>query len=214
VKRAEWIGAVQTIRALWPNAEIPDVTIAAWYEEVADIELEHAVAAIRTFARDGAEWPPTGGKIRRRVAELLLDPPDWGEVLEQLRLIRRTPAAKATGKLEEIDGHEVAEVVYPREDVIARTHPMIVAFFLHLGSQTVLQADPTDGNSEARLRDKWREFRQTAERRLSYTGLDCGDLPALRRAVRQDRQLQPAGGVFAGIRKQIARPATEGDKDG
>ena len=58
--RAEWIGAVAAMRGLWPNAEIPDATIEAWYPEVADIAGDQVEAAIRTFARDGAEWPPSG----------------------------------------------------------------------------------------------------------------------------------------------------------
>jgi len=207
LKRPEWIEAVQEIRALWPQVTIGDATIAAWYREVEDLDGDHVRAAIVTWSRDGKEWPPLGGQLRRRVAELSLDIPDWATVLEQLRLIQSTPATRATGKLVESEtGADVAVVDHPREHVVARTHPMIVAFFLHIGSQVVVGVDPNDGNAEARLREKWREFEGRAVRRMSYHGLGCGDLDSLRRLARAGGQLRQPAGVFASIANEIARP--------
>lgn len=215
MKRPEWIAAVQELRALWPQAEIPDATIGAWYREVEDLPGEQVRAAIITFSRDGDEWPPSGGKIRKRVAQLALDIPDWGEVLEQLRLIQRTPAAMATGELiPQEGGADLAVIAHPRDGVIAHTHPMIVAFFLHLGSQIVAGVDPRDGGNEARLREKWFDFQRKAERRMSYLGLESGDLQALKRLARQGKKPRDAGSVFGAIAGEIARPQLpEGNGD-
>lgn len=208
---AEWIEVVKELRAQWPHSEIPKATIAAWYRDVADLPFEQVMAAARTFARDGVEWVPTGGKLRKRVAELVLDAPDWSEVLEQLREIQRAPVEKV-GRLlnpDDLDADVEVEILRPRDAVVARTHPMIVAFLLHVGSQVAMGVDANDGGAEARLREKWFAFQRTAERRLSYMGLECADLPALERAVRRDHKLQEAAPVFAGIRDQIARQLPE-----
>lgn len=219
MKLAEWIDAVIMMRGLWPNAEIPDNTVKEWHREVADLDAAQVVTVIRTFSRDGDEWPPTGGKIRHRVAELILDAPEWGEVLEQLREIQKAPPEKCIGIRNEhdLDAELEAVIERPRDAVIAGTHPMIVAFLLHVGTQVAIGVNPDDGGDEARLREKWFAFKRTAERRLSYTGLDAADLPALVRGARRTRSLTQAEPVFSGIRDQIARhlqlPAGQGEVD-
>ena len=76
---SEWAALVSRIRALWPQAEIPDATAEVWFESVADVPAAEAKAAVDALARDGERFPPTGGMIRAKVAALGRDDIDWGE---------------------------------------------------------------------------------------------------------------------------------------
>lgn len=78
--KAEWIELVREIRAQWPQAELPDETIAVWYRDVGeDVTSEAARQAVVAFAREGREWPPTGGMIRAKAVEFANPVSDWGQ---------------------------------------------------------------------------------------------------------------------------------------
>jgi hypothetical protein len=203
----EWLQIAATIQARWPGVELPPATLEEWGRDLADLPADQVAATVDVLYREGREFAPHSGIIRKRLVELLLDPPEWGEVLEQLREIQRTPEAKATGELVASEtGADIGVVVRPRDDVLSRTHPMVVAFREHLGSSIEPGLNPQDGSSEARLREKWNGFRQVATRRGSFEGIEAAGLPALERP-RQRRELRSAGAVFADVRSQIARPA-------
>lgn len=210
----DWLQIAATIQARWPNIELPPATLEEWGRDLADLPADQVAATVDVLYREGREFAPHSGIVRNRLVELLIDPPEWGEVLEQLREIQRTPAAKATGELVESDhGADIAIVVRPRDDVLSRTHPMVVAFREHLATSIEAGLSPTDGSGEARLREKWKEFRQVATRRGSFEGIEAAGLPAIERANRAQGQLRKASDVFADVRQQIARPALPAASD-
>lgn len=209
----EWAQIAATIQARWPNVVLPDVTLQQWGEDLQDLPADQVAATVEVIYREGREFAPNGGIVRARLVELLLDPPEWGEVLEQLRAIQRTPEAKATGEvIESEEGADVGIVVRPRDDVLSRTHPMVVAFREHLATQ-VEAGISDDGSSEARLREKWVGFTRAAKQRGTYVGIEPADLPALERVASRSAP-RSAQDVFSSVREQIARPAlTEGSQE-
>jgi len=210
----EWLNIAATIQARWPNVELPVATLQQWGNDLADLPADQVAATVDVLYREGREFAPNAGIVRKRLVELLIDPPEWGEVLEQLRAIDRTPEAKATGEvIEREDGADIGSVVRPRDDVLSRTHPMVVAFREHLATSIEAGLSPDDGSSEARLREKWKGFQQVATRRGSFEGIEAAGLPALERATNRPA-LRSGAEVFADVRKQIARPAlTAGEPD-
>jgi hypothetical protein len=203
----EWLQIAATIQARWPNVELPVATLEQWGNDLADLPADQVAATVDVLYREGREFAPNAGIVRKRLVELLLDPPEWGEVLEQLRAIDRTPEAKATGEvIENENGADIGIVIRPRDDVVARTHPMVVAFREHLATSIEPGLSPDDGSSEARLREKWVGFQRVATRRGSFEGIEAAGLPALERATNR-RSLRSASDVFSEVRNQIARPA-------
>lgn len=75
----EWADLGQHITARWPHQPPPMESLAAWYEDVKDLPAVQVRAAIAAMARDGREFPPTGGMLRRRVFELAVDAPTFGD---------------------------------------------------------------------------------------------------------------------------------------
>lgn len=198
----EWMNIAATIQARWPNVDLPVSTLQQWGEDLQDLPANQVHATLDVLYRDGREFAPNAGIIRKRLTELVLDPPEWGQVLEQLREIERTHEVRATGELiEGEDGQDLALVDRPREQVLADAHPMVVAFREYLASQISVAAD---GGDEARLREKWKEFRRTAERRMSYIGIEPADLPALQRSPEHSLP-RHAGDVFAEVRDSVVR---------
>lgn len=61
--REQWNGVCAVIRAYWPQSELDDVTIDAWYPSVAGIPEQIVLEAVYAIGKSGAEWPPTGGAI-------------------------------------------------------------------------------------------------------------------------------------------------------
>lgn len=70
MEREEWIEVVKLLRAYWPQAALPDETIAVWFVDVEELEHEQVRAALHAFAREGREFPPTGGMLRKKALEL------------------------------------------------------------------------------------------------------------------------------------------------
>ena len=73
--KQEWVGVVQRIRANWPHAGVPDVSIAKWYDDLSELTVEEVTGAVEGFYRDGREFPPNSGQI---IARLGADP-DYSE---------------------------------------------------------------------------------------------------------------------------------------
>ena len=68
---AEWMRLVAQMQRKWPSAKLDEEFAAAWYEDVAHIELDEARSALRVHSwSDRGHWPPNGGRIARIVAEM------------------------------------------------------------------------------------------------------------------------------------------------
>jgi hypothetical protein len=76
----EWDVIVALITANWPHSLPPNESFDKWGEELADLDGDQVYVAVETIARDGRDFPPYAGHIRREVTRLTLDAPDWGDV--------------------------------------------------------------------------------------------------------------------------------------
>jgi hypothetical protein len=90
MNRDDWLDLGQHIMARWPHQAPSMESLAAWFEDVADLDAQQVRVAISAYAREGREWPPTGGMLRKRVFELSVDAPTFGDAW--------TTVIKAVGK--------------------------------------------------------------------------------------------------------------------
>lgn len=189
----------------WPQSAqrlAGEHVLGEYARALADVAPAHAGAAVESWARDGEKWPPSAGEILQRLADLILDPPDWGTV--KAHLIGQAPVPAGAPKLPdacpygECDGTGLVIVDWARCDsrpcrcrserqAILRQrrgrHPLVVAFLQHVGTLEIadLQDDRT---AEAQIRDKWLSFLRDVRREVAYHGLDTAGLPALERIAR------------------------------
>lgn len=192
---SDWIGVVVGIRARWPHADLPDSTIAVWREAVKDLPVEQVMAAIEVIYRDGREFPPNGGQIRKKVMELRDDAPQWGEVWRWVRKAQM----KAPAFAGDTDGRDP----FLRE----KGHDLAADFMAHIGWP--LPDEWTDDNLESRLRRKWEEWMRDRAEGRNLAGLPSAGLKRLERgdgprklpagaiadAIARDRGLPPGGGT-------------------
>lgn len=180
MKRSEWLGIVQRLRASWPHSPLPDETIAVWWEEVEDLPADQVASALRTFIREGREFAPTGGMLRKRVTELALDAPEWGRALASLERMADLPESMVAGGAR----------THPRSDALAASPPVIQHFVREHGWEQIRAGLYGDGSDEARLRDKWRTFVARTERDGTLVGLPAADLRALERVASKPKPIR------------------------
>lgn len=65
---------------LWPHADLPPKSAAAWYPHLADLPADDVRAAVAALAAEPRRFAPTVGELRA-VAD---PPPDWEEALAVL----------------------------------------------------------------------------------------------------------------------------------
>lgn len=89
--KQEWAAIVADIQATWPSIELKAPTVAIWFEDVEDLDAAPVAAAAVSYRREGAQFAPTGGMLRKRAAELAgtdtaADPDKgWALVQEAIR---------------------------------------------------------------------------------------------------------------------------------
>lgn len=79
MKRSEWVDVVKRYRANWPHISVPDVSIAKWYDDLAELPVDQVIAAVEAIYREGREFPPNGAHVLAKVAEFKRSDPDHGE---------------------------------------------------------------------------------------------------------------------------------------
>lgn len=98
MKRSETEDLLRRVRAHWPTFNLgTDLDLVAavgeWWEMLQDVELPHAVAAMRSLSQAGREFAPTPGQLRREALKLTArdDVPDpdqaVAEVFDQIRAV-------------------------------------------------------------------------------------------------------------------------------
>lgn len=131
-------------------AEKPDA-LALYGDELAEIPLKSAKAALVSYERDGREFAPTAGQVYRRVAEMEMDAPTWGDVHAS---VKRLLAAGMGGPYAQQEGAIKARL----ERLEQGLHPLVSSFLDRVGRRVVYESWGDGGNGEARLREKWREY--------------------------------------------------------
>lgn len=185
---SEWLAIGERMQACWPHADLGMSTLEVWFQTVRDLPAEQVSAAVEVFHRDGREFPPNGGQLRQKIAELAFDAPQWGEVWPLIRRAQRKAPALA------VDPDE-------RTPYLRQQGHGLVADFIEAVKWP--EADEwSDDNLESRLRRKWEEWLRdrlgaAVNRGIPPAGLaklERGDGPRKLNAGAMAAALAPPGG--------------------
>jgi hypothetical protein len=199
-----------SMQARWWAFPIPGAALDTYVEDLADVPIEQVQAAVDAHAADGADRPPTSGQIRRRVAELELDPPTWDEVRTALvrwraaRPSREVLVEAWTCPHGECDGSGFVEVAgrdrrvsdcrCRAARVAARRGldvlPPLAAEFVVDGhvapAELRRMLDEGDTTSESQIRMRWTQFVHRAVESRAYSALPDGIGVARLEAAREE----------------------------
>jgi hypothetical protein len=214
--QAEWVRIFAQMRAWWPQAQIPDGSLAVWYDDLADQHPAQVQAAAKAIYRDGADWPPNGAQILTKIAELTIDAPAWGQVKAELLRAQATPTVlrdpcelgrcDGSGYLIDDQAREATpcpcrpallERLRARRAESLTEHPVVQRFLESVGPREVVDVLAGDRTAEAQVRAKYEAFCRGEQREITYAGIPTAGLPALER--RQPREL---GDVVRGYLEQ------------
>lgn len=183
----EWAPIVKAMAGRWPNVDWPrwaeEGALDQYLHDLHDLEHEQVSAAVAVLARDGREFPPTAGQIRRRAVELALDPPAWAEC----KLVVRRALGFSQRAYHDGEFHD------ERQTRIGGEHPLIVAFVAHVGWDEAGRVCSGDAADEAQVRVKWEQFVAHHVEGGTLAGLPAAGLARLERANRDPR---PVGEVL------------------
>lgn len=184
--KSEWFDITRVINANWPHRPISDVALAKYYDDLKDLHASQVRATVEVLHREGREWPPTGGHIIAKLAELTVDAPDWAVAAATLRRLLAYPD----------NVHRGGQVVDARAERLAREHPLLQAFVNTVGWGEIRCAPQDDRTAEAQLRTKWERYVRAEYRSHALAGLPAAGLPALERVARR-RELRAAADALA-----------------
>jgi hypothetical protein len=173
--RPEWNRVVELLTRNWPHQLQPDAALEKYRTDLDGFPVEQVLAAIETWYRDGREWPPTGGQVLGRLADLTVDAPPF---YAALRLIRETSRIRGRA-MEDASQRQGFRIVDGPYEVLERDSPFVCAFVAALGGFS--RAEVRDGFDEARLRGKYEDCLEEARRSLVYGGIEGAGLPGLER---------------------------------
>lgn len=201
---AEWKPIAARMVRRWPHVDwsayATNGAIDQMLRDLADLPAEHVSAACDALARDGRDYPPTGGQIRQKAVALALDMPPFPEVQ---RRIGRLLASGYGGPYHNLnpDRHRRALDALPGP---------VRAFVDSYGARELWSTLQDPDNGPARLRMAWDGFARQAQRDATYVGLPAAaGLPALERAnTHNPRRL---GNAIAGL---LERPNDDDHEEG
>ena len=172
----EWDRVVALLAENWPHQLQPESALAKYRRDLDSFPASQVLVAIETFYRDGERFPPTGGVIRGRLADLITDAPEF---FEALRLIRRA-LHKPSDLIVEDDSEKGWHYSDERQAHLDQASPLIAAFVRQVGIDRIVLGD---GGDEARLRNKYEAFIARNREQLLYGGLPAAGLPKLERVL-------------------------------
>lgn len=191
----------KALMALWPSADLGETdAVNAYYKELHEFDRAEVLAAIRALARDGREFVPPPGLVRRRLLELGLDAPDWATVKHHFIERRRSvgkwecPYAVCDGSsyvlAEDGDAHPCrchAERIERSRGFTRTLHPL-VREFIEVVPINEIEMTFESTTAEAQVRTKWERF---IDSRLTDSTLVGIDAPNVRRIARANREALP-----------------------
>jgi len=202
VTEREWWQCATEIQARWPNREIPRESIAIWFDDLREFEVERVKAAIRSLYRDEREWPPNGAQIRGRIGELGSDDPDEGEAW---RLVKSA-----------LMKHGVYD--WPAfYSALERRSPALAVAARRYGFEPDGYLTEQEGIVRAQFRDIYRGVRSERAERDATEGLPTAGLTRLERFDDERKGLRrlEAGRVLPGSTEiRIHKRTTEANDDG
>ena len=172
---AEWAKVIAVISANWPSSPPPEAALQKWKTDLDDIQVEQVVVAIEALYRDGREFCPNGGQIRKKVVELAADTPGYGEAWELLqRAVRRFGADQEQKALKWID----------EQDALAARAIQQIGWRAYCTSN--IDDEPT---WRAQFRQIYEAIADRTERDAAYDGLPSAGLKTLERGKSDLRRI-------------------------
>jgi hypothetical protein len=181
------------LREVWPHSNLTADTLAGWGRDLEDLPGDRVAAAVEALVRDEREHAPHSGTIRAKVVDLALDPPEWAEVVAELR--GETMVLPELGCVECHDQDVAGFIESENGDMgpcecrldrdnarkrhLVGRHPLILKFEALVGDR--VGAVEEGGNAEARLRMTWESFIRRERRDAAYKGLPSAGLRTLER---------------------------------
>lgn len=180
---AEFAPIVKAMIGRWPNVNWAkwraDGVLDQYLADLADVEAGQVASAVAVLARDGREFPPTAGQIRRRAVELALDAPAWSDCKQ---VVRRAMGYSSRAFIR-------GEFHDERQARLEREHPLIVGFVEHVGWDEAGRVLSGESSDEAQVRVKWEQWVDHHVEGGTLAGLPDAGLKRLERANREPRPL-------------------------
>lgn len=194
MEREEWVDVVLRINANWPHQTVPDESLAKWYDDLRELEARDVIAAVEALYRDGREFPPNGGIVRRKAIQLAADAPEWSDVWGWVQRYVRTGVANPMYYQANYRGRDRPDHPSRKAERLKDRMPPLAARFIEaVGDRQLAEACDQEGGGEARLREKWHSWERRVEREAGMRGLDSG-LAAIDRVNRGPEPLSEALG--------------------
>lgn len=180
---SDWLEIAARINDLWPHQRLPPNAIAAAFTVLEDLAAEQVAAAVEVLARDGREFPPPAGVIRRRVVELGESGIVWAEVWNEIK--RR------------ISSHGYYQI--PSPEVWSTVE---VADLVRLiGWEHICTTTDPESVVEAQCREKFEQLRARNRQDAAVAGMPSAGLRRLNEAG-----LRPVSEALAKVAERRALP--------
>lgn len=180
---AEFLQVMQEIESYWREEPVSPDEMAV-YAKLLRREAHVAVlAAVQALAVGGQARMPTAGQIARKLVELKLDPPPWGDVMRIL--IRAIQKGGPYISIPEGKGYEDRVEHDDRKDFVARQHSLIQSFVAMIGWSYLAEWSSADRTAEAQLRQKWEAHVANAVESGVLAGIEGSGLARIERAQRE-----------------------------
>lgn len=106
---AEWVEIVKRMRGWWPQAALPDASLALWYDDLRDREAGEVLHAVAAVYRSGGEWPPNGAQILISLAQWRVGAPEFDKAWTLvMRALSRFGARRCDELLEHLQAEHPA----------------------------------------------------------------------------------------------------------
>jgi hypothetical protein len=70
MKPSEAGEVILEVNRRWPRMPVEEDCLSAWRDDLLELEFNLTMAAVRDFAREGREFPPSSGQLHQRVMQL------------------------------------------------------------------------------------------------------------------------------------------------
>lgn len=154
---------IAAVRTLWPHSNLghdTEAVVRMWHSILSDFDARRVDGAIRELAAQGREHAPPVGVVAKTVADRIVDPPDWDEVVAEIEHLKRRyhPA---------LPGRETPPVA-------AFSHPSVAMFAL--GAWRELALGPAPGTRDygtfyAQQREAWKALAGRHQRGVALTAV-------------------------------------------
>lgn len=166
---------MRSVNARWPHHPLPPECFPAWLEDLGEKTYAEAAAAVVVLSREGREFPPTCGQVRKRVDELTLGAPTFDEAWREMReCMARYGSNRSTTDL-------------PFSNPLVRDLAQAMGWYEF--GQTLAEDMPT---FRAQARRMWETITARQYERLSF-----GDIPADLPGLRHDTGSASVGKLLA-----------------